>query len=498
MEYFVPAWHGKLTDWAYNVPHIQFYDAINQMRVLQDSGKEVGMIVPNYQPQLSSKLNQLVFNPDYRFSIYDYLQGIDQTSNQILDYTDFKWPEDAYFDFTSFRIMVISNNRLYAQIVFDNDGKILSVIYFDEQKNPTKTLTIDSRGFVSSEEVNNEVVYFDQVGHWRFKYNKQTDQVNLNSIFNPCKQDQYMHLSDLISEVFNSQIVPRIKADDHLIASLDDQSVLPIQNLEQMPTIFSVSRWNQYTRSLLEVEGGRLIVDSKATADRVEGLTDARFDITIMPSFQTQFKLGHSQRSKRQIIGVFAEHMSYQELKEMTEMLYQRLMSNPKGEGLHFLTYSSDQDRLVNQVIDELKNEHNGEFTMGENKEDPDEVKLESQKKIPHLSIKKDRLTNTAEVMRALDKIRVLVSWNDSDAFLETAAISVGIPQLQNYELPTVADHQNGWNCSNFNDLNQGLTYFISNLSNWNRSLVYNVKLLNQFSEENLMKEWQEIFRDDA
>ena len=33
MEYFVPAWHGKLADWAYNVPHIQFYDAINQMRV---------------------------------------------------------------------------------------------------------------------------------------------------------------------------------------------------------------------------------------------------------------------------------------------------------------------------------------------------------------------------------------------------------------------------------------------------------------------------------
>ena len=100
----------------------------------------------------------MVFNSDYRFSIYDYLQVIDQTSNQIFDYTDFKLPKDAYFDFTPFRIMVISNNRLYAQIVFDNDGKILSVIYFDEQKNPTKTLTIDSRGFVSSEEVNNEVV----------------------------------------------------------------------------------------------------------------------------------------------------------------------------------------------------------------------------------------------------------------------------------------------------------------------------------------------------
>src|SRR5699024_5138048 len=99
MEYFVPAWHGKLADWAYNLPHIQSYNAINQMHVLQDNGKKIGMIIPHYQPQLTSKLNQLVFYPDYLFPVYDYLQGIDQVENQILNYTDFKWPEDAYFDF---------------------------------------------------------------------------------------------------------------------------------------------------------------------------------------------------------------------------------------------------------------------------------------------------------------------------------------------------------------------------------------------------------------
>src|SRR5699024_11535558 len=90
------------------------------------------MISPNYQPQLTSNLNQLVFYPDYLFSVYDYLQGIDQVENQILNYTDFKWPEDAYFDFTPFRIMVISANRLYAQIIFDNDGKILNIIRSEE------------------------------------------------------------------------------------------------------------------------------------------------------------------------------------------------------------------------------------------------------------------------------------------------------------------------------------------------------------------------------
>ena len=133
---------------------------------------------------------------------------------------------------------------------------------------------------------------------------------------------------------------------------------------------------------------------------------------------------------------------------------------------------------------------------MGKSKEDSDEVTLAS-KKIPYFSIKKDRLTNTAEVMRALDKVRVLVSWNDGDDFLEMAAISVGVPQMQIYEPTTVVDRRNGWICADFNELNQGLTYFLSNLQNWNQALVYNVKILNQFSEENLMKEWQKIFGDE-
>lgn len=99
--------------------------------------------------------------------------------------------------------------------------------------------------------------------------------------------------------------------------------------------------------------------------------------------------------------------------------------------------------------------------------------------------------------MRALDKIRILISWNDGDVFLEMAAISVGIPQLQNYETTTVIDGKNGWNCSDLHELNEGLSYFLNNLSNWNRALVYNVRTLNQYSEDNLMKEWQKIFRDE-
>ena len=199
MEYFVPAWHNQLVDWAYNTPRIQFYDAINQMRVLQDNHKKIGLVLTDYQPQLTTKLNQLAFSPDYLFSVYDYLQGISTLDNQILDITDFNWPEDAYFDYTLFRIIVISHNRLFAKLAFDTDGKILSITYFDENGQQTKTLMIDSRGFISSKQVGNEITYYDQIGHWRFKYNTENKNVVLNPTFNKCQYNQYQNLNSLIS-----------------------------------------------------------------------------------------------------------------------------------------------------------------------------------------------------------------------------------------------------------------------------------------------------------
>lgn len=174
MIYFVPAWHRQMSDWAYYHPQLILDDAINQIKTFQDKNQRVGLVITDYQPQLSVKLSEYAIAPQRLFSAFDYLQGIGHLSGQIIDYHDFQWPANARFDFTPFRILVDVHNRLYAKIIFETHGRILAVEYFNEHGDLSRRLLMDSRGFISREEQfkdnkPTDFIYFDELGYWRFK-----------------------------------------------------------------------------------------------------------------------------------------------------------------------------------------------------------------------------------------------------------------------------------------------------------------------------------------
>ena len=63
MEYLVPAWHKLLEDWAHTIPKLEFDDAVSHIKVFQTNQKPFSLIITDYQPQLSTKLNQLTIAP---------------------------------------------------------------------------------------------------------------------------------------------------------------------------------------------------------------------------------------------------------------------------------------------------------------------------------------------------------------------------------------------------------------------------------------------------
>ncbi|MDU8979579.1 MAG: hypothetical protein E7H42_05645 [Lactobacillus paragasseri] len=60
MEYFIPAWHEDNSDWAVAIPSITILDATSHMRILQNNGHQVGIIISTYEPGLMTRLNQLI------------------------------------------------------------------------------------------------------------------------------------------------------------------------------------------------------------------------------------------------------------------------------------------------------------------------------------------------------------------------------------------------------------------------------------------------------
>lgn len=499
MEYFIPAWHGQLVDWAYSVPNIEFDDTISHIRMLQQVQRRIGLVITDYQPQLSTKLNQMALNPNEYFSVFDYLQGINTTDSQVVDYHDLNWPQDAVFDFTNFRIFVVSKEKHYATIIFDVQGKILCIQYLRGQ-NAGATIRFDSRGFVSRVEKENEEIYFDVQGDWRFKHNTQTDQVIVNELVPRfCKQLKYDHLNQLVVETLRDKFLNRIlKPHDILIVTLDNQTLVPLSIYDNFNPVYSASRWHAFDNTLADLQVQRMVVDSASTEKQIRGSVDNKVKITKIPLFQSQFKLGHSQRIHQQRVGVFAENMNADNLRQIIETEYPRLLKNPEDEALYLFAYSQNKFGMIQQVLNDFRAAHRGEFILSPNEVDPGENKLEDAKIPPLLIIKEQRLTSSQDVLTALDQIRLLINWGSPDQFMTTAAISVGIPQLQNFISEGVEDYHNGIICQNFADLKKGLSYYLDSLKHWNESLVYSVQMLNRYSEENLLELWDRNVRNEV
>lgn len=498
MNYFVPAWHSQQIDWALSSPTIEFDDAVSHLRILQDNNYPVGIILTDYQPQLTTKLNQLALFPNRLWSAFDYLQGITTLDSQVVDFRDLSWPTDAYFDFTNFRIFVMVGRERYARIVFDVQGKILQVDY-DKGPEAGSTLLFDSRGFISRQSKGNLDTYFDPSGNWRFKHNRQTDQVTVNRELVNVSHDHYLHLSELLAEVVKKQFLPRLGPNDRLIVTVDDESKVALTTtFDSSTTIYSVSRWHPYQKVLpLFPRDTHLIVDTEKTSAQVQKLIPQFRSLAVLPLFQSQFKLGHSQRIPEQRVAVFAEHMTANEVMMVLEKIYPRLIKDPDAVALRLYTYSNGQAGMVNQVFEQFRKNHAGEFILSMDEIDPGENKLDEDELPPLLDIKQQRLASNTDVLTALDKIRLLIMWGQPDQFMSMAAVSVGIPVLQNFTTSELEDHHNGIICHNWNDLVAGIDYYLDSLKNWNTSLVYNVQMLNKYSEENLLTRWKEYLKGD-
>lgn len=498
MEYFIVAWHDQLIDWNFDIPKINFYDGSINMEILQKGGRKVGLVIDDSQPQLTSKLNRLNIYPDKIFSVYDYLQGCwDFSNQQVLDYQDFVWPKDAIFDITPFRILVISQDKLFAKIIYGTTGKILRIEYINQNGECSSKLIIDSRGFVSSKETQQQIIYFDQVGHWRLIYNKQTDSVELNPAFSVAKHFHYLHVRTLIEEILQERLLSKLIQDDHLIITLDDNSPVSIEKYEGFKPIYILNPNVSHERSLTQVKDGVIVTLKDSEFTSLSKSSNSNLKLFQLPPLPFQFNFGHSQRLKRQIIGIFAEGMDTEELQSMLTLLYERLITLPDKLGLIFITYTNEKKNLIDQLINNLADERHNEFQLFDKKDDElsekSDEKVDFIEKKPKLLISCHRLTSVDDAAKTLDKIRILVNWNLPDDFIMTAAVSMGIPQLQNFASFTLHDHKNGLICKDYQQLRAGLSFYLDSLQNWNQSLVYNAQLLNKYSEDNIYEKWESI-----
>lgn len=505
----MPTWRDNLHDWSTSVPHLVFDDALGQLRLLEANQQPVGLLIVNYQPHLLEQLTQQALSPQRILSVYDYIQDIHRFAGQVLSYEDFVWPQGSFLEMDPFQIFVhAADGHIYAKLFFSTTSRLVSIDFFNETgEQRTKTWLIDSRGFVSSEIDYNgddqaQQVFFDESGNWRIKHDLQSDAVEVNPHFqNRFAQHSYPHLKDLVTEVVLRHLMPEIEqGGNRLVVSLDDQQLmLPREALQAVPTVFSISRWHDYQEVLKRLQTPQrdtLVVDTAMTAKNVADKLNLPERPTMIPLFYSQFRLGHSQRTAAQQIAVFNENMDAQALMDLVVKMLPRLLKNHKTEQLFMINYSVGKQQEAQSVLNQLVAAYGSKFRLHKDRMSPVEIKLAESDKRPELVIKVIRLASINDALKFLDKVRLMIDLGDlPDEFLQMAAVSIGIPRLQKLATPQLQDHQNGLVVKDFDEVMDGIAYYLDNLKHWNVALASAVQLMNKYSSRQMYDRWQSLWK---
>ena len=498
MKYFIPAWHKQYDDWSINIPSIENYDAAEYMTVLKKFDEEIGLIITDYQPQLLSKLNQIAFFPNTLFSVYDFLQGVHGFENKVLELEDFNWPKNAIFDYGPFRTLIVLENQLYATVFYDIDGHILRISYPENDEHKAFTLGIDSRGFISNQDDEEKTIYFDPYGNWRFKKDKTTDKITVNLEMHFCKRREYENITDLVDEILSRYLKVNAKNNDEIIVTVDDESSFNNEIIEPYKPLYIINRHHPYSKKIGSLAKAKVIVSSNEIKQNLEKNYREQFDISVIPVFNSEFRLGHSQRQNVQEIGFFAENANDEDIHQIIQKLCNYILKNPDNYSLKIFTYNFWKADHVNKILEQIKEENKNSFILGksEQAENAPIDGLDDEVSLPELDVAHTRLTNISDVLSNLDKMRLLINWGKADELMQISGVSIGIPQVQNFSSATVVDNKNGRIIKKISELLPVVDEYLTNLNSWNQTVVYNVQLMNQYSEENIIEKWKEVFKE--
>lgn len=102
--------------------------------------------------------------------------------------------------------------------------------------------------------------------------------------------------------------------------------------------------------------------------------------------------------------------------------------------------------------------------------------------------------TEYSAVPEAFQTVRLLVDLGLApDLFMQIAAISAGIPQINQTETGYVTDGENGRLISSLSQTGAAAAYYLDSLDHWNAALVANARRIEQYSETHTQELWEEV-----
>lgn len=522
MFYFVPSWYGQKGEWQLEAPvwfrvfeSLQFDDTIHQVKMFQEAQEEVGLLLLSYQPQLRYFLHKQDLLSIPYWSFFDQIQQVRAKDIKGIDFKSLNWPAGTRFIYTPFAVVVKQGREVFAEIHFAENGNLLHITHLDANL-PTRRYVFDDRGFLSSLLFfeNGQPAYRDYLnpaGVWQVRefLNGKSPKILVNRHSGQeFKKRSYRDWNQLMLEKLQDFRLYQIQAEDYMVISANDQhNQLLIDAFPKEDKIFSFFE-NRFDIEQVDalrrlvVEGRLLIADSQETEAVLLAQEDDHFfpnrKVTCLPPFDTRLRLGRSQTLKELIVYFLIDGIPHSLYWETVQTLLEFMEKNPLIE-LQLVTYDNHcpLKQLEQELISLVREQYSLERFMEVSEEELGENQLEEEIEWKLSAVSFHRFTNENQIIASLDKARLVLDLSSlPHLYTQIASLSAGIPQLNAVESDYLVHQENGWLVHSQEELRQALTYYLEGLSNWNKSLVYTVQKMGDYTSGRVISQWKELLKD--
>ncbi|VTS33865.1 glycosylation associated protein, mature Fap1 export and glycosylation,gap1 [Streptococcus pseudoporcinus] len=516
MYHFIPAWYQKdrlwyddTNEWTHVNHYLQFDDSVNHIKVFHENQEKVRIMILNYSPHLRSFLHQKGLLEVETWSLFDHLQNCQESKFSPLDWRSLNWPAEATFLYSPFTVSVLVHDCLYARLQFVTNSNLFQIIRFEKDgKRVKEQLVFDDRGFLSSilyfkNGQANYQDYVNQAGLWCLReYLDQAvaDRIIINPKQVPfLKQKSYKNWENLISEMLEEEIATTHPSDVFVIASHQQHNTF-FKSIAR-PTVFSFYQNRQKLDSLSSAEKEAfadaqfLVSDTEKNVAALQSLAKEKSlpPIIQLSPFDSSFDLGLSIRQKVLEIYFLVDTVGEEDMKAILTLLFKEIAKNELLT-LKLATYQRYGERVTK--LQDLLETYLENYIPNQlsTKEDslPDKNAEEAVSRADILMI-----TEENHIISAFKRSRIVLDFGlEPDLYHQIAAISSGIPQINNVQTAYVSHKENGYIASQIDEISKGLDYYLKGLSHWNQSLVYSIEKIAENTGQALMTKWKAQLED--
>ncbi|KAA9298701.1 MULTISPECIES: accessory Sec system protein Asp1 [Aerococcus] len=494
MYYFVPSWYGEHQTWGeanLSYEQLVFDDSVNQMRIFKGAGENIQLLLLNYMPHLRNQLHDQALDQVDFWSVFDEVQGFSGGTSQAISLEDLIWPSGIQFVPTPFAMLAYLEGDRYADIYYSSEGWIHDVAYY-RKGQVIKRLVFDDRGYLSSAYfyANNQIIkqdFFNLSGQRVLSHDYQSDQVDF---YQTDRVKKYDSMTDFIKERVSEYLTNHLSEKDTLIiannSQHDDLLLHAISKGKVVYSIFSSRDFDLHSQLLKSAD--LIVVDNDENRELLQMNWEIKPQrILNLTPFDTRLHLGLSQRVKSLRVFFQIDGIGNEKIKDFLDLMLKKIKADQR---IHVILagfrLSYDKELVLQDLLESYEYIINPKEEKDEDFQDklPDK-EVEPAFRLVILQTDKDLIQEFRTVRLVIDVAQA------PNLYTQIAAISAGIPQI-NQESSSYVEHQkNGWIAKNITQLSQGIDYYLTGLKNWNEALVYAVEKINRYQGKEIVDSWQ-------